>query len=348
MARRALGCLIVSLLILQGCGSDPEPEPAAAPTAWSVDVEGYDSGLFAVWGHDDGPLWTVGADDGKGPLLLTHAQGRAGAWARVDTSAFPGDLWWLHGPDAQTLYLVGAQGRVVRWQRSGDGGPTGAQGTWTTMPTPTKRVLYGCWAADASHIWAVGGDPKGVEAGVVLLSDGVTWTEVTALPPVPKGVSFFKVFGTSATDVRVVGVGGTVLHFDGEVWTREDLKTTQRLITLHGDGDLQVIVGGTGNGAVFERDRAASPDSRGTSGWKDVSPEAIQALNGVRLRGGKAWAVGFRGTLVDRTKTGWELRDEAPTSMDLHGVFIDKTGTGWAVGGNLFSQPASEGVILVR
>ncbi|MCO4764388.1 MAG: hypothetical protein KC502_22950 [Myxococcales bacterium] len=320
------GLLLISSFA--GCSADG-PAADTKPDEWRVDVEDLSAGLFAVWGHDDGPLWAVGADDGKGPMLLQHSA--KGTWDRIDTSAHPGDLWWIHGPDAKTLYLVGDKGRVLRW--------TADSKTFTPMPTPTKRVLYGCWAADATHIWAVGGDPKGLETGVVLMSDGVTWTEVKDLPAVPAGTSFFKVFGTSATDLRVIGTAGQVLHFDGKKWTRENLLTTVRLITIHGDGDDLVIVGGTGNGAVFEH---------GAGGWVNNSPEAIQALNGVRVRDGKAWAVGFRGTLVDRTATGWELRDETPTALDLHGVFIDKNGTGWAVGGNMFSKPASEGMILKR
>jgi len=362
MARptRAIAAGLGLLLAAYACSAEPDAAKPTPPDEWRVDIDKYDAALFAIWGHDNGPLWTVGADDGKGPLLLHHphlsspsATAKAD-WTRVDTSGFPGDLWWIHGPDAKTAYLVGAGGRVVRWDRAADAGAGEAKGTLTAMPTPAKRVLYGCWAADATHIWAVGGDPMGVERGVVLLSDGATWTEVSNLPPVPKGVSFFKVFGSSPTDVHVIGVGGVKLHFDGSAWTRETLNsaagtaTTQRLITIHGDESLQVIVGGTGNGAVYERQLKGGSATGSAGAWKDVSPDAIQALNGVRVRGGKAWAVGFRGTLVDRTPAGWVLRDEVPTDLDLHGVFIDKAGVGWAVGGNLFSKPASEGVILRR
>ena len=325
--KATIGALL--LMVLVGCSS--EPSPAKPADEWVEDRAGLSAGLFAVWSDQTGPLWAVGADDGDGPMLLSRPLGASGEWTRVDMSAHPGDLWWICGAGADVRYLVGAGGRVLRWDRS--------TAQFKAMETPTKRTLYGCWAADAEHIWAVGGDPKGLEAGVVMMSDGVTWTEVTELPPSPAGASFFKVWGTSATDVRVINSVGQSLHFDGSTWTRDDLTTEQRLITIHGDGELTVIVGGTGNGAVFER-----RDGK----WEDRSPEAIQALNGVFVRGDRRFAVGFRGTLIDGDDTGWTLRDETPTDLDLHGVFIDATGTGWAVGGNLFASPPDDGVILRR
>jgi hypothetical protein len=301
----------------------------------------------------------VGDDpgDGSGPLMLRRPAG-AGSWSRVDLSAFPGALWWMHGAGtgAQAARVaVGAAGRVL-WR----GGTGEGAGPWVDVPSPAAaadKVLYGVWMSDPAHFWAVGGDPQAGASvlleGVGLPGGGVTLS-VVETPALPEGAVLFKVWGTGPDDVVAVGTEGALLRYDGASWQVEDTTGTAlqgaRMLTVHGasatDGArLEVAVGGVPNGAVYER--------AGDGPWASVGPAALQMLNGVRLaqRGGalRGVAVGMRGTLVERDDAGaWSWLEDSPTLLDLHGATIDAAGRAWAVGGNLFAKPPGDGVIVVR
>ena len=82
----------------------------------------------------------------------------------------------------------------------------------TLERSETSRSLLGVWAEPTGHVFVVGKDgtvqhrpPGGVFAP---LGEGV--------PP----VAYHAVRGTSATDVWIAGEDATVMHYDGQRWTR--------------------------------------------------------------------------------------------------------------------------------
>ena len=90
-------------------------------------------------------VWTVGADDGSGPVLL-HFDGSA--WKRVDTGV-SGDLWWVWGDGTGTLFLSGAGGRVLTLDI--------ASGEFTDHAAGDPNlILFGVWGTSATDVWTVG------------------------------------------------------------------------------------------------------------------------------------------------------------------------------------------------
>ena len=61
-------------------------------------------------------------------------------------------------------------------------------------------------------------------ASPVVSPDGWQWQN-----PLPQGNDLHSVWGSSATDVFVVGDAGTVLHYDGSAWSKMNCGTSANL-----------------------------------------------------------------------------------------------------------------------
>ena len=332
-----MGRILLPLLLLAACSGDDEPagnDTSATDTGTpagpelTVLAEGADlpsAALLSVWGTSGDDVWMVGADDGSGPLLV-HYDGTA--WARVDTGT-SGDLWWVWGDGAGTLFLSGANGRVVEHDIDG--------GTFTEHQAADPNLtLFGLWGTSATDIWTVGGDVSNNRNGSMVHYDGTDWTEV-AQPEGDVNRSAFKVWGRATDDVYVVGTGSLITHWDGTAFTEvspSPVYASTTLTTVAGDDAQVIAVGGFGNAVVARTD--------GT-GWADDSPPPTAiapGFTGIHLRDDKVIACGTRGSVWERTDGGWTEAFPAPTTYDLHGCWIDPDGHVWAVGGDLISLTA--------
>jgi photosystem II stability/assembly factor-like uncharacterized protein len=221
------------------------------------------------------------------------------------------------------VYTVGEQGSI--WHYDGT--------TITPMPSGTDRTLYGVWGTSANDLWAVGGKP-GTD-GVLLHKDATGWTVQPS--PVPF-VAFFKVWGTSSSDVFVCGEGGTILHFDGQTWTPQPTgePPSTTLFTVAGRSPTDVYaVGGFGHPVALHYDGTtwsplSDPALSQASSLAGVSVDTdgsviLVGASGTRLRG-------HPGSLLD--DTDFAPRDDLHATAFIHGQIF-------AVGGNYVSPPGS-------
>ncbi|TNF32044.1 MAG: hypothetical protein EP329_11355 [Deltaproteobacteria bacterium] len=307
------------------------------PTAprWHVALEDLGAALLSVSGEGPDDLWLTGADKGDGPLVV---RGHGGTWTRIDLRAADpegGHLWWSAAPDAAGRYFVGEGGRVLRW----DAG-TGAV---ARVPVDTDATLYGVWGASQDEIWAVGGyvHPRSGPPTVVRVRNG----EGRAVVDLPAGLgaetTLFKVWGSAADDVWVVGEAGTVLHWDGGGWTLDALPGAPRLVTVHGaSASDMVAVGGASQALIFERSDGA---------WRDASPGPYSLLNGVYVApDGAAIAVGVLGQTFHRRDGVWTSDADLPLYRDWHAAWIDPRGDAWVVGGRLLSASTFDSGTVLR
>jgi len=117
----------------------------------------------------------------------------------------------IHGSSASDLWAVGARGAIFHI--------TDAQGPNPVLEpfdSQTWVQLNGVWVASASEAFAVGG------MGTIhhYTAGTKSWE---AMPDVPASETLRAVWGTSRSDVWVVGDGACVLHFDGQDWSRVDV-----------------------------------------------------------------------------------------------------------------------------
>ena len=84
-----------------------------------------------------------------------------------------------------------------------------------------------------------GGDTF-VAAGRFLISSGPWPSGVCWRYPLPQGNDLSAVWGASSSDVWAVGRGGTILHWDGVVWTGTTALAPDELHSVHGSGASDV------------------------------------------------------------------------------------------------------------
>lgn len=306
-----------------------DPAPAAEP-AWQHAFQPGASWLMNVWGPAPDDLYAVGGRPAEGAIF--HHDGRA--WSPLATGIATPLLNWVYGFGRSDVTVVGNGGTVIHW----DGR------AWSRQPTPTARNLWGVWGAAPNDLWAVGGDGVADAPPVLLHWDGRAWRE-EAIPALQRaGVgAFFKVWGTGADNVYVVGQRGVVLHRAGGAWREELVGTSADLVAVWGtDASHVLAVGGRGNAVVARWDGAS---------WTSRTLDFYPGLNGVWMRRpDAAHVVGTQGTALRIDLASLSIREEvAPTRLDLHAVFGDASGRLTAVGGALGSLAGPyDGVALTR
>ncbi len=331
-------------LLATGCGSSPAGPgrgvdggtdgavDGASSPSWSVVLQGLSPTLLSVWGTSDQDVFAVGGTLGNGgPAALLHYDGTA--WKDLGAGRTE-TLWWVHGTSDHDVWVVGTAGRIAHWDGT----------RLSDVPSGTTATLYGVWAASASDVWAVGGTPGGGTSApndVVLHDDGSGFTPVAL--PMTLGRTFFKVWGTSSSNLYIVGEAGTVWHRTASGtasgWTLEASEprplATGNLTTVAGCSATEVY-------AVGGLDVLASD---GTT-WSRANVTVENAgVNGVACApGGKPVVVGFGGYRQRLVGGAWvDDTASSPITNDFHGAWADPQGGYWAVGGH-FVDGAAAGV----
>jgi hypothetical protein len=315
----------------------PTPIPLPAGPVHQI-LQNLSAALLSITGTSAADVYTVGADanDGTGPMVL-HYNGQT--WQRLTTGAM-GQLWWISvTPIDGDFYMAGGQGLILRY--------TPSTGAFQTEVTPGSiQTLFGIWGADASHIWAVGGDLSNQDTGgVVWRFDGTTWGADPAFATFrPTGSPIlYKVWGRSESDLYVSGRLGLIFHFDGTQWTQVNVDTGGAdpqdlpLFTIHGNATQVAATGGLFNGVIYEL--------LGTTFENRALPGTPQ-MNGIFLRpDGTGVAVGIGAAIAFRSADGWQVQQPLNTHLDLHGAWVDPDGGVWAVGGDLTTN-LNEGMVV--
>jgi hypothetical protein len=99
---------------------------------------------------------------------------------------------------------------------------------FTTEQTGLGGDVLALWAADASHLFAVGA------GGGLAFFNGKAWAAL----PSPTGESLRAVWGASAFDVYAVGDKGVVVHWDGGSWKLDPSGTPYALLDVWGSSPL--------------------------------------------------------------------------------------------------------------
>lgn len=227
--------------------------------------------------HRVGPrdVWAVGM---AGSVL--HYDGAG--WMRAE-SGTQHDLRavWASGPD--DVYAVGERGTIVHYD--------GAR--WAAMKSGSERKLLAVWGSGPKDVW-VAGD------ATLLHGDGKEWTPVTIAEVTDLGPGRTSplrgVWGSGPGDVWVAGNNALLLHFDGQMWKRVDLKMkpAQHLGAVAGSGPRDVWVMAAGSNYSPVQPFAFHFDGKA---WSNVPlPRFLTAL---WVGGpGNVWAGGESATLV--------------------------------------------------
>ncbi len=323
-----MGCFLFDMNPPDDNPPDDNPPEDAKPYVWSKVADVPGSSLMAIHGTSSNDVFAVGADAGHGPVVL-HWDGES--WLQMDTG-MTGNFWWVYAID-DVAFFTGANSSIVLYD-----------GTFQRMATPGlgKTVIYGIWGSSATDVYAVGSTTG--RNGFIWHYDGVTWSTLELPMDLPQDENndlpqFLKVWGTSASDVWVVGEEGVVLHGNAaDGFTTIATPGESQLFTVHGRGDRVVAVGSEGDGVVLE--------INGTVSQSEVA--GSQLLQGVWISDDNVlWTAGAQGQIYRESEEGLVLEDTGleETIQSLHAVWVDDEGGVWAVGGNVLDA-LDEGVLL--
>lgn len=304
---------------------------ASLPPGWTEAFPADQFGwLLNVWGPAPDDLYAVGGAPDQGGVM--HFDGET--WSRLELGVNVPLLNWAHGFGPDDITIVGRGGAVIHWDGE----------AWTIQETPTEEDLWGVWGASPDDLWAVGGGGRQAGQETILHYDGAAWTEY----PVPDLVranvfAFYKVWGTSADNIYIVGQQGVILHWNGDAWIEEFPGVSDDLISLWGTGpDRIVAVGGRGSGVASVWNGAE---------WQPLELAPLPGLNGVWVDAdGIAHAVGILGITVEIDSATLAYEHEFvplpnDVQMDFHAAFSADGQRLVAVGGNLFGvEPPYRGV----
>ncbi|AKU92392.1 vanadium-dependent haloperoxidase [Vulgatibacter incomptus] len=328
------GIVLVFAASLAACGGD-SPGGPHADEPWQLVARDGAEALLAVGGRSSTDVFAVGADRGRGPLVL-HYDGAA--WSRVDTG-HRGDLWWVFAVPGGKVLMGGAAATVLEYDGS----------AFTRMKTPglARHTIYGIWGRSPNDVYAVGS--LSGRSGFVWHFDGSEWRDLPLpldeLPRTADGdiPGFFKVSG-DANDVWIVGARGVILRsHGGGPLERIASGTDTRLLTIDAAGGRVAAVGGEGSGALVELGDGGT--------FVDHAPEACPLLQGIALASdGRGVAVGMSGIVLERKGGSWERVNHrlSVEAESLHAVWGDEKGGIWAVGGNVLTSRLDGGVLLHR
>ena len=267
--------------------------------------------------HTDGIEYAVGGYPGHGFVLHQTPAG----WAVHST--YDEMLHWVHRVD-DDIWIAGANGFVLNLK---------TDGTAQARPDLTlTEELWGVFATAADDIWVVGGNPRatGATQAVILHFDGAQWTRMP-LPELDRPCpALFKVWARSPHEIYFAGANGVLLTYDGNVLNQVPLELGDDLVSIWGNEDTVVVVGGRTRGVILTYTE---------NEWTTQLLNQTSGLNGIWVGADTAVAVGQQGTVVE-----WSLSAPSsvmvsqPISILLHGIFETNSEGLVALGGTL-DQP---------
>lgn len=160
----------------------------------------------------------------------------------VDTLGSRGDyLNDVWGIDENNVWAVGGidlpSGRtgMIKWDGS----------KWGYFPWP-QGSLESIHGIDKNNMWVVGSFGSFGFAGIW---DGTSWQETNFLYEYPDGDTVWAlnaVWGSSPEDVWAVGDRGTIVHWDGNQWKKEQINMPSefRFWDIHGTGPSNIYAAG--------------------------------------------------------------------------------------------------------
>lgn len=324
-------CAIALASLCPACGDDSGTGDLDLEWRSAFDAEAADSGwLLSTWGNSDDRRYAVGGESDRGVLLAFDGSD----WAESDIPDVP-LLNWVFGFGQDDVWAVGNGGNILHFD--GD--------DWTSETSPTTEDLWGVWGAEPDDLWAVGGSGRPDAEAVLLRYDGSDWSEVEVPEVEDAGVrALFKVWGSGAENVFVVGQSGLLLQYDGDAWQQHDLGVGEDLIAVWGTGpDDVTVVGGRASGVVghYDGDEWRSELLIGTPGINGVWMGS-EGLAHLAVAGGRI------GVLEVAELDEPELLNQE-TSLDFHGIY-GTSGKLTAVGGNFNILPGNQqlGIALER
>jgi hypothetical protein len=184
----------------------------------------------------------------------------------------------------------------------------------------TTAALNGVWPISDADVWVVGSSASRGFASH--LANG-QWTEAMLPNNAP---TLFGVWASGGGDVWAVGALGTVLRYDGNVWSA---------VSISGMAPMQNLsaVWGASSSDVWIVGQAGVILHGGATGVTRETSNTTDNLVSVWGTGNSdVWAVTALGTVVHRDATGWSVQATSLAAHIFYGIWPASRTDVWTVG----------------
>lgn len=318
----------LALLVLAGCNMlwdsclqcpDDEPNCAAEPLVSCPSLQlnwknptPQGSTIKGMWGSATDNIWAVTE---AGTFMRYDGTN----WNNIPNVSTSAEMTAMSGSAADNIWAVGHRDTVMRYDGT----------SWSAVPVvpPSTDNLYGVWVSQ-DDVWAVGnGGNQGNDIHALhyhrSMSGGVeTWKLSIRNSSPDKAIR--AVWGSSNSDLWIVGDRGSVLHVLDGAWSASPSPTTNDLKGIWGLDKNRIWAVGSG-GTIIKYDG---------SGWMPVTTSPGQTLHAIHgVDEDSMIAVGAENTIL-RGASIW-ARDPVPTgeNINYYAAWVaDSSGKRWAAG----------------
>lgn len=267
-------------------------------------------------------------------LVVTTYQLKSQTWTPL-TSGTTSHLRGVSAPSANTCYVAGASGKILKTINGG--------ASWTQQTSGTSQDLYSIIFTDLNNGYAVGNNGTAIKTS----NGGNTWSSMpvgTGTGVGFRGVYFFdSITGFIVGGTNGGGVPGTMLKTTnaGLTWT---ILTTSPAST---NSLYSIFFTSSSDGYSAGFDGKVIKTTDGGTSWSSISTGNTNPLVGVVkfTSISTGFVQGLNGTILATNNSGiaWSALTSG-TSDDLFGIDFYNGNNGSAVGGNV---GANTGKIIV-
>ncbi len=229
-------------------------------TTWSPMVSGTTQGLSGIWGASRSDVFAVG---GTGTILRYDGT----SWTAM-ASGTTQSLISVWGTSRTNVFAVGGNGTILHY----DGA------AWTPMSSGTSVYIYDVWGTSPTDVYALS-----TSSNAMLHYDGASWSAL------PAGASGYGLWGTTSSNIFVVGSSGAIARWDGSTWTAMTSGTSSSLMEIWGTSASEMTAVNQ-TGTVLRGIRGATVQV--TTGSWNVTPQGNQQQLTATARDGLGAAVG--------------------------------------------------------
>ena len=196
--------------------------------------------LNDIWGSSSSDVFAVGYFG-----TIFHYDGIAWSEIKPGIASDFWDFWgvWVNSPT--DAFAVGTEyfkdtPYLTIWHYNGS--------IWSTLYSDIHVGLNGVWGSSGDNVFAVGGYLDDQSKGIIMHYDGNSFTYIF-----PNTESLYAIWGCSSNDVFAVGENGTILHYDGSIWSTMNSGTMEDLNDVWGSSGNNVFAVGE-NGTILQYD----------------------------------------------------------------------------------------------
>ena len=204
-----------------------------------------------------------------------HSSDGGNNFKTVPLCGNPDHIYAAWGDGQGGAVIAGDTGHIYEFQQDLD--------TWNEHTTSAGE-FHGVWGS-GTNVFAVG------NSGTIATStnSGSSWT----VPVTGRFPDLTAIWGSSSKSVFVVGVFGTLLHYDGTTWDPLVSGTTANLRGISGRSDADLYVVGDGGVVLHSTDGGAHLVGEMSGTQQNLTAVWVSAS-------GDVYAVGENGTILHR------------------------------------------------